>query len=226
MTVLTLDSSSQTAAVGIYRDGAALYESFLHTGLTHSETLGLMLEDAFRVTRLRAADLDQIAVTNGPGSFTGLRIGVAAALGLGTGANVPVVGVSTLEALAQSAAHMNGLICPVLDARRSQVYTALFRAEHDTLTRLTEDAAEAIEIVKEKNAGESIFYLGDGANLCYNKEKDRLSPPLQYVRAYGVWRCAAEGHVCPADKLRYLRLPQAERERKERLAREADQARQ
>lgn len=214
MTVLAIDSSSKTASCAIVRDAELIAQSFFNTGLTHSETLLPMIGCVLRNSRTRPRDIDLVAVSNGPGSFTGLRIGVATAMGFAEASGIECAGVSSLEAAARGAAHMGGLICAVMDARREQVYNALFHAENGKLTRLCEDRALALSELGAEISGKNAIVVGDGAGLCYN-----IGNPVKEVRyptGYGVALAALAGHTRPADKLNYLRLPQAERERIER----------
>ena len=213
---LVMDTSSQSAAAGLYRGSDAVAESFVNAGLTHSQTLGLMLERLLAVSRAGAKDVARVVVTNGPGSFTGLRIGVAAALGYAAAAGCEILGVSSLEAAAWNAvrAPQGSRVRAVQDARRGQVYTALFRVCGDRLERLCEDHTAPVEDILRET--EPVIVLGDGAELCC-RPRDILIPEWRHIRAYGVMRCAEAGHTRPAEPIRYLRLPQAERERLERL---------
>ncbi len=212
MTILALDSCSVSASVGVVRDGDLLAQSFQNVGLTHSETLLPMLESLLLNSKLTPQSLDLVAVSNGPGSFTGLRIGVSAALGFALSLSLPCVGVSSLEAAARSAVHTEGLICACMDARRDQVYNAMFFSENGRLTRLCEDRAVALEEVLAEIGDRRAVFVGDGARMCYNEPGHFL----QYPTAYGVAGCVIAGHTRKADELCYLRLPQAERERLER----------
>jgi tRNA threonylcarbamoyladenosine biosynthesis protein TsaB len=174
--------------------------------------------------------MEAVAVAAGPGSFTGVRIGVAAAKGFAWGAELPCCGVSTLEAMALNLGVEEGYVLPVMDARRNQVYTALFRAHGGALTRMTEDRAISLQELEAeiKNLPKPIFLVGDGSILCYNMLKEAVSglvcPPehRMHQRAAGVGLAAAamiaEGKTCDAGVLtpNYLRLSQAERERLER----------
>ena len=173
------------------------------------------------------ADVDAVVVGRGPGSFTGVRIGISTVKGLAWGAEKPCAGVSTLEAMAWNLAHLNGIICCCMDARRHQVYNALFRAEGGMLERLTPDRAISLDdLAEERKSFETPqFVVGDGAELCYNDANERsqhvvLAPPhLRFQSAWGVARAALE--QARANKLvsgaeltaNYLRLSQAERER-------------
>ena len=232
MLILALEASAKTASAAISKDGALLGQYFQNCGLTHSVTLLPMAEALLKNTNLTTADVDRFAVSHGPGSFTGVRIGVSTVKGLAWAAEKPCVGVSTLEAMAWSGlcAAPGSLICCAMDARRAQVYNALFRIEAGRPLRLTEDRAVGLdELTDELNStGKPILVLGDGALLCYNHFSERnvpvsLAPEnIRLQNAWGVCR-AAEGKepIGAAELLpRYLRLSQAERERLERLKKE------
>jgi tRNA threonylcarbamoyladenosine biosynthesis protein TsaB len=226
VTILAFDASSRTASAALYRAGALIGESFQNSGLTHSQTLMPMIQSLLENTQTDPKTVGLVAVTRGPGSFTGLRIGVSTAAGLAWGWGVPCCGVSALEAAALGASHMGGLVCPVMDARRGQVYNALFQAENGTLARLTPDRALSAADLWAEIQKKAPVLVGDGAELCYNLRGDnpaRLPPvPLRHPSAWAVAvlaeQAAARGETCPPDKLTpiYLRLPQAERERIDR----------
>ena len=224
MRILAFETSAKAASAALLEDGVLVAESFVNNGKTHSATLMPMAERLLADCGTAAAELDAVAVAAGPGSFTGVRIGVAAAKGLAWAAGKPVCGVSTLEAMAYQMRHCGGVICPVMDARRAQVYNALFRWESGALVRLTEDRAIALEDLKKDLAKiqNPIFLVGDGSGLCYNTLKAEIPglvlPPahLELQRASGVaMAAAAAGQFQTPDALRpnYLRLSQAERER-------------
>ena len=232
MLILALESSAKAASAAVARDGALLDLEFCNDGLTHSVTLLPMAQTALERCGLLPSDVDAVAVSRGPGSFTGIRIGVSAAKGLCWGADKPAVGVSTLEAMAWNAvdANADGVVCCAMDARRSQVYNALFRVEDGRPRRLTEDRAIGLDELADEliSTGKPIFVLGDGALLCYNHLLERSLPVMlapeetRLQNAWGVCR-AAEGctPLSAAELLpRYLRLSQAERERLERLKKE------
>ena len=145
MKILALESSAVACSVAVCEDEKLIAQSFQHSGLTHSRTLLPMCGDLLKNCGLTLSEMDVIAVAAGPGSFTGLRIGVAAAKGLAWPEDKPCAGVSTLEAMAWSLAHVEGDICPVMDARRNQVYNARFQAGGGSLTRLCPDRAISIE---------------------------------------------------------------------------------
>lgn len=226
MLLLSFETSAKAASVALFDHEKLLGESYQLTALTHSQTLMVMAEDLLKQCRVTVGDLTHIAVAAGPGSFTGVRIGVAAAKGLAWGAELPCHGVSTLEAMARGLGIRDGYICAAMDARRSQVYNAIFRAEAGTLTRLTEDRAIAIEDLRPELEALSgpVWLVGDGAALCHASLPFCLLPPQwrQHQRAVGVGLAALaqiEAGI-PGDGAsltpNYLRLSQAERERLER----------
>ena len=230
MLILAFETSAKAASVALTENGRLLGESYQNTGLTHSQTLMVMAEDVLKQCGKLAADVEAVAVAEGPGSFTGVRIGVAAAKGFAWGSEIPCYGVSTLEAMAESLGAFDGYVCPCMDARRSQVYNALFLAEGGKLTRVAEDRAIALADLKEelKNCDKPVFLVGDGAILCYNtlsKEVSNLVLPPEHrihQRAVGVAVLAqrmAEAGLAPSGGAlvpNYLRLSQAEREKLER----------
>ena len=231
MNLLAIDTAGKTAAVAVLRDEVLLYEAAANNGLTHSETLLPMVDTALKACGLRCADIDLYGVTAGPGSFTGLRIGLAAVKGMALPRQTPCAGVSTLEALAWGMAGQ-GTVVGALDARRGQVYWAGFDlATHD---RLTPDAAAPVQALENFVAGckKPLFFVGDGAALCYNRfsELPGVLPcpqPLRVLRGSGVALAArrmlqAGRTVPPAELLPdYHRLSQAERELAEREGRAA-----
>lgn len=226
MRVLAIDTSSQSASCALTQDGMLLGECFSNVKLTHSQTIMPMTESLLAQTRTALADVDFFAVTDGPGSFTGLRIGLSAVKGMAHALDKPCVPVSTLEALAWNLCGFDGVIAPVLDARCSQVYTALFRWESGTLVRLADDEAITVAQLEErlKNVESRIFLVGDGTKMCYTVLNGRIPraemapPALRYVRAssaaFAAECRAASGRAILPEALApaYLRLPQAERE--------------
>ena len=229
MKILGLESSAKSASAAVTENGALLGESFQCSGLTHSRTLLPMAEDLLKNLGLRLGDLDAVAVAHGPGSFTGVRIGVAAAKGLCWGAEKPAVGVSTLEAMAWNGvcAPEGSLICCAMDARRNQIYNALFTWENGAPRRQSPDRAIALAELAEELRAQSrpIWVLGDGAKLCYDDLSARGLPAaiapdrVRYQSAWGVCRAAEGKEARSAGELLpvYLRLSQAERERLARL---------
>ena len=231
MLILAFETSAKAASVALLEDGKLLGESYQNTGLTHSQTIMVMAEDLMKQCGKTVADLSGIGVANGPGSFTGIRIGVAAAKGFAWGAELPCCGVSTLEAMAVSLGVWQGYVCPVMDARRSQVYNALFHVDCGKYTRIRDDRAISLLELGEdvKNLSEPIFLVGDGSVLCYNALSEMVPglvlPPEHrlHQRAAGVAleaeRMLKSGGSFPGEALvpNYLRLSQAERERNERM---------
>lgn len=227
MTVLAFETSAKAGSVALLRDGVLLGESYQNTGLTHSQTMMVMAQELLAGCGLTAKDVEAVAVAAGPGSFTGVRIGVAAAKGFAWGSEKPCYGVSTLEAMARNLGVWEGIVVCAMDARRSQVYNAVFRAREGTLTRICQDRAISLEELAEelKNYKEPLFLVGDGAKLCYNTLcKDipgLILPPehRQHQRAAGVALAAMErinaGEIGDGNAMEpnYLRLSQAERER-------------
>lgn len=225
MNILAVDTAGRSASVALMRDDALIYETVCNCGLTHSETLMPMIDAALKTAGLRPDSIDLYAVTAGPGSFTGLRIGLSAVKGMALPRQTPCAGVSTLEALARCHTGQGVVIC-ALDARRGQVYWAAFDLE--THERLTPDAAAPVEEAADfaLRCKKSVFFVGDGAALCYNVYKQVLPcpPALRVGRAAGaalaareMWKnglCVSPARLMPD----YLRLSQAERERAEREA--------
>ena len=230
MLILALDSSAAPASAALLEDGKILSEFYINTKQTHSQTLMPMVESVLKLTNKTLDDVTCMAVSAGPGSFTGVRIGVSCVKGLSMMRNIPCAGVSTLRAMAENARQLTGIVCAVMDARCGQVYNALFRAEGGTLTRLCDDRALPIaELLEEcKMFTEKIYLVGDGAELCYETiaaiHAELVLPQLRFQRASGVAMAAQEmvenGQTVTPDALMpiYLRLPQAERELKAKNA--------
>lgn len=228
MLILAFESSAKPASAALVKGGQLLSQYMQCSALTHSRTLLPMAEDMLKNAELRLSDVDLIAVAHGPGSFTGIRIGVSTVKGLAWAAEKPCVGVSTLEAMAWHGLAVGGYICPVMDARRSQVYNALFKIENGRPVRMTEDRPIALEeLAKEVTAlGAPVFLIGDGAALCFEYFTAHGVPcvmapdNLRWQDAWGVAMAAADKTPGNADELLpvYLRFSQAERERQERLS--------
>ena len=229
MLILGIESSAKAASCALVRGGVLIGQYFQYSGLTHSATLLPMAENLLASTGTDGRELDAVAVSRGPGSFTGIRIGVAAAKGLCWALEKPAVGVSTLEAMAwNGAARGEGaLICCCMDARRDQVYNALFRIKDGRPVRLVPDRALSLaELDAELARQEGVpFLTGDGAQLVSEYLGDRArgfelaAGPALHQNAWGVCMAALDkppesaGALLPA----YLRLSQAERERQARM---------
>ena len=231
MLILAFETSAKAASVALLENGKLLGESYQNTGMTHSQTLMVMAEDTLKTAGKTANGVDAVAVAEGPGSFTGVRIGVAAAKGFAWGRELPCYGVSTLEAMAASLGIYRGYVCPVMDARRSQVYNALFHVNCGEYTRIAPDRAISLQDLgaELQNLTEPVFLVGDGSNLCYNTLSETVPnlvlPPehRMHQRAVGVALLAEKAALSgtPGDGAaltpNYLRLSQAERERMEKL---------
>ena len=236
MKILAFETSAKSASVAVTENGQVLASAYQCTGLTHSRTLMPMLEGMLNNSELTLADMDRLAVAAGPGSFTGLRIGISAVKGLAFAAEKPCCAVSTLLAMATPLAHMeNALILCAMDARRQQIYNAMFTAEKGRLVRQCPDRAVGLaEVAEEIKKNEKFCTLrkiivGDGAELCYDYLSENgivceLAPaPLLRQSAVGVALAAepestvSAAELCPV----YLRISQAERERSARLAKES-----
>ena len=229
MLILAFETTAKSCSVALHDGKKLLAESYQNSGLTHSQTLMVMAEDLLKVCGKTAADVTHLAVAAGPGSFTGVRIGVSAAKGFAWGAELPVYGVSTLAAMALSLGIWEGHICCCMDARRKQVYNAVFLAEGGKLTRITGDRAISLEELQSEleHIDGPIYLVGDGAALAHQSLDlpELILPPehRQHQRASGVALAAIEamnrGESADGAALQpnYLRMSQAERERMEKL---------
>ena len=231
MLILAFETSAKACSAALHDGARLLGESYQNTGLTHSQTLMTMAEDLIKTCGKAVGDVTHLAVAAGPGSFTGVRIGVAAAKGFAWGAELPVYGVSTLESMALSLGAFEGHVCACMDARRNQVYNALFLADSGALERVSDDRAISLAELKDEleHIDGPIYLVGDGAELTYrtlSPELDSLILPPEHrrqQRASGVALAALEaiarGESCDGASLQpnYLRLSQAERERLEKM---------
>lgn len=227
MKILALETSAKSVSVAVTEDGVPLASSYQNTGLTHSRTLMPLLDAMLTSSGLELQDMDALAVAAGPGSFTGLRIGVSAAKGLAWAKELLCCGVSTLAAMARTAADFQGLIIGAMDARRQQIYHALFRGENGRVLRVTQDCAISLEELASllRDMPEEKLVVGDGAALCADYLSTagipcRMADEHHRMQsAVGVALCAEEmaarGETMTAQHLEpvYLRLSQAERER-------------
>ena len=230
MKILSLDSTAIVSTVAVTENEKLLAQFTINNGNTHSETLLPMIEASLKVLKLTVDDIDLFACSAGPGSFTGVRIGAATVKGLAFDKNKPCAPVSSLDALAHNLLYANGIICPVMNARRSQLYNALFLCEDGKLTRLCDDRLISVFDLEEelrKYSEHKIYLCGDGYDIAKNAFSKIVTEetPLihQYQSAYSVALCALE--AAKQDLLTtdvelspvYLRASQAERERLERL---------
>lgn len=232
MITVAIDSAGKAAGIAILADDQLKYESYLDNGLTHSETLLPMLKNALAAAEVAPSEVGLYAVSAGPGSFTGLRIGMALVKGLALPADIACVGVSTLEALARSVyLPVGSIIISASDARRGEVYCAVFEQTDTAFVRLLDDVTgkpDALLLPLLENCKKPIFVIGDGAGVCYNTLEQKISMTvlpnhLLKGRAFGVASAALEafkrGETVRAAQLtpEYHRLSQAQRERQERL---------
>ncbi len=229
MKILAVECSANPASVAVIENGKILGSSFINVKLTHSQTLMPMIENLLASCLLNVNDIEGYAVSAGPGSFTGIRIGISAVKGLTIAQNLPCVPVSTLEAMAQPFKNTDCIVCAVMDARCNQVYNALFKVENGEITRLCDDRALMCEELKnelsERYSEEKIIVCGDGSDLFYPYIKDFSNSHIaceqnKFQNACSVCLLAenefARGNTISSNQLLpvYLRLPQAERELK------------
>ena len=226
MRIFAVDTSAKSASAAVTENGEIKGEFFINTMLTHSETLMPMTDALLKSTRLSLSDIDCLAVNTGPGSFTGLRIGIAAIKGMAFAVKKPCIAVSTLESMAYNLSEPDTVLCAVMDARCNQVYNALFDVSSDIPQRLCDDRALTIdELSKELEAlGKKVVLVGDGAKLCFSRmsgiecDLHIAAENVRYQRAsstaLAAERLFEEGKTVGADTLmpQYLRLPQAQRE--------------
>lgn len=231
MKILAVESSAAAASAALVEDGKLVGEFFLNAGLTHSCTLMPMIASMLQSVGIGAEDVDLFAAANGPGSFTGVRIGVSTVKGMAQPLDKPCVGISTLWAMAHNIRGTDAVICCAMDARRRQVYNALFEERDGRIARITQDAAESVDDVLARLLAlrRRVILVGDGAALCYEAMRDRI-PDLvlapQAVRfqrassaALAVWDNMDSLQPVSAGELSisYLRPSQAERERKQKM---------
>ncbi len=217
--LLSIDASAVTASVALTDNDCVIKSEFVNAGLTHSETLLPMVKRVMEGHSF--SELDAIAVTAGPGSFTGVRIGIATVKGIAFNDNIPCISVSTLEAIAHNFVDENCIVCAVMDARRMQFYNALFKVENGKVQRLCDDRAISIEdLRKELSALDNVVIAGDGARLCFdniNLDNVKIADDDKiYQNAVSVSLCSNGKPTVSAKELMpiYLRLSQAERELK------------
>ena len=231
MIILAFDGTAKCASCAVLRDNVCLGEYNVDNGLTQSELLLPMAESLMKSLKLNFSDVELYATSVGPGSFTGVRIGAALVKGLAFGKDIPCAEVSTLEALAENARGLRGIIVPAMDARRNQVYTAIFRSDGESMERLTEDMAIAISDLStmlNEYEGEPIYITGDGYEVARKnltsmgvsievtpigmRNESAASVARVALRQYAEGKTVSDKELAPT----YLRLPQAERERLER----------
>ncbi len=232
MRILALDSSGLVATVAIVEDEQTIAEYTVNYKKTHSQTLLPMLDEIVKMTEFDLDTIDAIAVAGGPGSFTGLRIGSATAKGLGLALNKPLIHVPTVDGMAYNLFGCTGLICPMMDARRNQVYTGIYRFEQGFEIVEEQMAIAVSELIDKLNAyGEKVTFLGDGVPVYAKQLEEGLTVPYSFAPAHVNRQSAAaigtlgmkyalEGKTETATEHQpdYLRVSQAERERAEKNA--------
>lgn len=230
MITLAIDSSSKTATAALIKDGALLGEITLNDKKEHSIILMTLIEDLLNFNKLTINDIDGYVVSKGPGSFTGLRIGMATIKGLSFGSGKPYVSVSSLDALAYNVVNFDGIICPIMDALRNSVYTALYKSDKNKLERLTDySALELEELVNQlKDKNEKVIFIGDGVNK-YRKYLEENYPNCTFPPAHlNLTRASSLGELGsillesgqqdnPNSSPIYLKKSQAEREYEQRM---------
>ena len=237
MKILAIESSSLVASTAIVEDDILVAEYTVNYKVTHSETLLPMIDEIIRMTQTDKKSIDAIAVSGGPGSYTGLRIGSATAKGLGMALDIPLIHVPTLKAMAYNAYGYGGVICPIMDARRSQVYTGIYEFEGGVLNTLWDDCAVSFDELLQKldefavNRNKRIIFIGDGIPVYREKiaayftdEKAYEFAPASINRQRAASVAAlgsiyySEGRTERAEEHlpEYMRLSQAERELKEK----------
>lgn len=227
MKILSIECSASPASCAIIDDGKIKASSFINAKLTHSQTLMQMIINTLDNSATKLCDIDHIAVAVGPGSFTGLRIGISAVKGLAAPTNIPCVPVSTLDGMAENFIDHDCIVCAVMDARCNQFYNALFEIKNGEIKRLCDDRALMADELKAEilniSADTKIIICGDGADLFYKNvcelQNATLAPEhLKFQSAVGIglyaYKNADKTDVIPPENLlpKYLRLPQAERE--------------
>jgi len=229
MKTLAFESSAKTASVALLEDDVPVAVFTQNSGLTHSKTLLKLAENLLQNTQTRFSDVDLFAVANGPGSFTGIRIGVSLVKGLAFALDKPCIGVSTLEAMAYTLPKQEAYVCAVMDARVKQVYNAIFDLQSASPVRICEDRAISLDTLQQhlQKLERPVVFIGDGSELCaaaFKMPEALLPPHMRYQNAYGVGRlavntfCSQAAETDPAKLVpHYLRLPQAERERLQRM---------
>ncbi len=226
MKILAMDTTAKVSTVSIVNEDRIIAEYSINLNFTHSQTIMPMCEEILKTTQTQLSEIDAFAVCTGPGSFTGLRIGISAVKGMAYALNKPCIAVSTLDALSRNVLDFDGIICCVMDARCNQVYNAIYENQNGILEKITEDRAIILDDLLEelKLLKKNIILVGDGADLCYNKFKDVLSNirvasiSNRYQKASSVGLVAVDKYnnnlftTCNDLIPQYLRLPQAQRE--------------
>lgn len=229
MNILAIDASGVAGSVAYLKDGKLVGEYYICDKLTHSETIMPMMEHLKELIGLELETIDVVAVTSGPGSFTGLRIGGATAKAIAMALDVPVIGIPTLDVLAHNITHTPYVICPIMDARRQQVYTATYQWQQGKLVQLSDHEGIMIGELLERIKGHEVVFVGDGIPVFKEQiveamgERAHFAPSYMMMQRAGVLAELAvekfeQGEVVHADDFApiYLRKSQAERELEEK----------
>ena len=229
MNILAVDTSANVASAALMCDGVLMAETMLNNKKTHSEKLMPMIDDILKNSGIDISEIDLFAVANGPGSFTGLRIGVSAVKGLAHASNKPIVGISTLEGLAYNLFYTDGIISPIMDARRSQVYNAVYKWDCGEFKELTAPRALSLEeCIKGFEKEKRVYFVGDGVPVYKDEISKLMGERAIFVPANNLNQRASSLAVLAqqrADRATdanslmpfYLRKPQAEREYEEKM---------
>lgn len=235
MRVLGIDTSSLVATIAIMEDDNLISEYTINSPMTHSQKLMPMLEELLINNDLRVKDMDMIAISLGPGSFTGVRIGVSTVKGLAHPHNIPVMGVSSIEAMAMNIPYSDMLICPIMDARRNQVYTGMYKWNEDKLDEIHKDSPLTVDELIEKLSllDEKVIFLGDGVKKHSDILKEKLGEKASFAKGYVNMQRASS--VCELALIKhkqgvkpykydevmpvYLRKSEAERQYEEKMKR-------
>lgn len=234
MKILGIDTTGQTASAALVEGDKLIAEFTMNYKLTHSQTILPMIADILERTETDKASIDCIACACGPGSFTGLRIGAATAKGFALALDKPIVAVPTLDALAYNVFETNKFICPIMDARRNQVYTGIYRFEREFETVMDQDAMDMGELIGKLNGmGERVIFLGDGVPVYEKQISEKMTVPYDLAPAHvnrqraasvaalgAVYFAEGKTETAMEHKPDYLRKSQAEREREEREEKE------
>ena len=227
MKIIAIDASGIAGSVAYMKDGQLVGEYYICHKLTHSETIMPMLEHLKDLIGIELDEVDAIAVTSGPGSFTGLRIGVATAKAMALALQVPVIGVPTLDVIAHNMVYTDKLICPIMDARRNQVYTSLYKWNKEVLERIADhnalDMGELLQNLNDRE--EDIIFIGDGIEVFKGQILDTLGERAKFAPSFlKMQRASTLGHIACEEYAKgntvdadlfapiYLRKSQAERE--------------
>ena len=230
MRILGIESSSLVASAAVVENEVTLAEYTVNYKKTHSQTLLPMIDEMMRLLDMEPSAVDAIAVSGGPGSFTGLRIGSATAKGLGLALKKPLIHVPTLDAMAYGLFGASGLICPMMDARRQQVYTGIYRFEERFEIVMEQSALAVADLAERLNAlGERVIFLGDGVPVYEKQLAETLTVPYCFAPAHvnrqraasvaalgAMYFAEGKTETAAAHKPDYLRKSQAEREREEK----------